>query len=293
MTEFYCDICPHSCNALRDEKNGFGICKAPALPVISRYAPHFFEEPCISGKRGSGTVFFSGCNLQCEYCQNKEISAEIHGKKISIDDLRKIYFELINMGVHNINLVTPTHYVHAIAKSLSEKLPVPVVYNTSGYDKISSLMSLDGKIDIYLADLKYGIQAVANKYSLCKNYVSVAKAALDEMYRQCKDFVIDENGIMQKGLIIRHLVLPNEIENTFEVIDYISDNFKNKRIIFSLMSQYTPISHSERNPNLNRKITSEEYKRITDYLEFCNIEYVYLQELDSASDSYIPDFDLK
>ena len=292
MESKLCNICPRECNALRDETRGEGYCRSPLLPKIARYAPHFFEEPCISGKNGSGTVFFSGCNLRCEYCQNHEISSGEKGKIFTPDGLKNIYSELMKLGVHNINLVTPTHYADIIARSLDEKLSVPVVYNTSGYEKTETLKKLRGKIDIYLTDFKYGLDEIAKKYSSCDNYVAVAKKALDEMYSQCGDFVIDENGIMQKGVIVRHLVLPDEIENTVEVIDYIDTRFRGKKILFSLMSQYTPVVFSEKHKNLNRSISKEEYKRVTDYLEFTDIKYGYIQELSSSDKAYIPDFNL-
>lgn len=260
-------------------------------PVISRAALHFWEEPPISGENGSGTVFFSGCNLQCSFCQNKDISRGGIGKEITVERLKEIYKDLISQGAHNINLVTATHFIDAVLKSLDEPLPVPVVYNCGGYESIDSLKRLEGKIQIYLPDLKYSDNSLAVKYSKAPDYFETATRAIKEMHRQVGDYIIDENGIMKSGVIIRHLILPNNLENTKGVIDWVKNNFNEGEVLFSLMSQFTTISpcpHRE----LSRRLTQEEYDEIGDYLFNSGIEDGFMQELSSAKEEYIPPFDL-
>ena len=287
MTDL-CNSCPRKCGA--DRKISHGICGVDDSLRIARAAPHFWEEPCISGTKGSGTVFFSGCNLKCVYCQNYEISSGIYGKDISVARLSEIYHELIAQGVHNINLVTPSHYADRILESLEEKLPVPVVYNSSGYDSVETLKKFEGKVQIYLPDLKYLSSDLSLKYSRAADYPSVAKAAIEEMYRQVGDPVFDDDGIMLKGVVIRHLMLPSQKENTLEVIDWVSDVFGDS-VIFSLMSQFTPNEKCTL-PELRNPITQVEYNEAVDYMYLCGIENAFVQDFSSAKKEYTPPFDL-
>lgn len=292
-----CTICPRRCNIPRPIAAGqpgiMGLCKMPRQPMVARAALHNWEEPCISGIRGSGTVFFSGCSLRCCYCQNHNISMGEVGRFVSIERLRAIYRELIAQGAHNINLVTASHFVQAVAQSLEPRLPVPVAYNCGGYESLEALHLLEGKVQIYLPDLKYLQSHCAARYSAAPDYPEVAKAAILEMYRQVGDYVLDGNGILQRGVVIRHLVLPNHLENTFDVIDWVAGQFRPGQVLFSLMRQYIPCGEAARYPELNRPLTSEEYERAERYLLFCGIEDGFLQEEGAASVSFIPDFDLK
>ena len=251
-----------------------------------------WEEPCISGVRGSGAVFFSGCSLGCVYCQNRSISAGLFGKTVTVARLRDIFSELIDKGAHNINLVTPTHYSNVLIKALERPLPVPVVWNTGGYDSVETLRALEGKVQIYLTDLKYLSPALSEKYSGAPDYPESAVAAIDEMFRQTGKYRLSSDGIMESGVIVRHLVLPGCIENTFDVIDYISERFGPGDILFSLMSQYTPAGDIGGFPNLQRRLTENEYERVNSYLSLSGIEDGFFQELSSADEEYIPDFDL-
>lgn len=261
------------------------------LPKIARASVHLWEEPPISGGNGSGTVFFSGCNLKCEFCQNKEISKKQFGEVVSIERLKEIYKELILQGVDNINLVTPSHFLDAILKSLDEPLGVPVIYNCGGYETIDSLKKLEGKINIYIPDLKYADNNLAVDYSGAKNYFETATKAIKEMFRQVGKYKIDDNGIMQSGVIIRHLVLPGQIENSKRVIDWVSENFNDGDILFSLMSQFTPNGECVKD-ELCRRLTQDEYDEIAEYLYESGIEDGFMQELSSAKEEYTPQFDL-
>ena len=291
---FTCNLCPRKCNvqrkALTDEGKGF--CNMGENPVIARAALHFWEEPPISGTNGSGTVFFSGCNLKCVFCQNEDISAGCFGKEINVERLKEIYYELIEQGAHNINLVTGTHFINAIAKSLEEPLPVPVVYNCGGYESLSSLKLLENKVQIYLPDLKFADDNLALKYSYAEDYFEISTSAIKEMYRQVGKCEFDENGIMTKGVIIRHLILPNNLENTKKVIDWVKENFKYGEVLFSLMSQFTP-NKSCKIPELSRRLTQAEYDEIEEYLFNSGIEDGFMQELSSAKEEYIPHFNLQ
>ena len=257
---------------------------------IARAGAHFWEEPCISGYGGSGAVFFSGCNLKCVFCQNYEISSGCFGKEITVGRLCSIYEELIDNGVHNINLVTPTHYADKILKSLEKPLCVPVVYNSSGYDSVKTLQKFEGKVQIYLPDLKYLDSGLAKKYSKAADYPEVAKNAIREMYRQTGQAVSDDEGIMQKGVIIRHLMLPGELDNTLDVIDWVADEFDNN-VIFSLMSQFTP-NENCKEVNLQSAVTREEYQKAVDYMYLVGLENGYVQDFSSAKSEYTPPFDL-
>ncbi len=290
---YICNDCPRKCNITRKAlaDKGKGFCNMGENPVIARADLHFWEEPPISGENGSGTVFFSGCNLQCVYCQNEKISRGKFGKEITTEELKEIYRTLTEKGAHNINLVTPTHFTNAIIKSLEDPLDVPVVYNCGGYESIDTLKKLDGKIQIYIPDLKYADDNIAKKYSNAPNYFETAQKAILEMYRQTGDYVLDENGIMKKGVILRHLILPNHLDNTKRVIDWVKNNFRAGQIMFSLMSQFTPLP-SCNEPLLNRRLTQEEYNEIEEYLFDSGIEDGFMQELSSAKEEYIPPFNI-
>ena len=290
---YICNDCPRKCNAKREAlaDNGKGFCNMGENPVIARADLHFWEEPPISGTKGSGTVFFTGCNLQCVFCQNEKISRGKFGKEIAVNRLKAVYKELIDKGAHNINLVTGTHFVNAIAESLCTPLSVPVVYNCGGYESIESLKKLEGKVQIYLPDLKYTDNELAIRYSKAPNYFEAATAAIKEMYRQVGDYVINDDGIMQKGVIVRHLILPGQLDNTKAAIDWVASNFNEGQILFSLMSQFTPINDCNID-SLNRRLTQEEYDEIEDYLIESGIEDGFMQELSSASEEYVPPFNL-
>lgn len=284
-----CNLCPRNCNSLRDENTGRGFCKMGYLPKVARIAPHMWEEPCISGTKGSGTVFFSGCTLNCIFCQNYEISAKNFGKVISVNQLAKEFENLENMGVHNINLVSPTPYVDSIIKALDIYRPnIPVVYNCGGYEKTDTIKRLEGYVDIYLPDFKYSSNELARKYSCADNYVEITTDAIKEMLRQTGKPVFDNNGIMEKGTIIRHLVLPNHTKNSIGVIDILNNNFDN--YLISLMGQYIPCGKAKETEKLNRTVTKREYNKVRDYVVDCGIEG-FAQELSSADEKYVPVWD--
>ncbi len=285
-----CNCCAHKCNA--DRKNGIGFCRMNRNVTVARAGLHYWEEPCISGSRGSGTVFFSGCNLRCVYCQNYEISSEHAGKEVSMERLRMIYQELIAQGAHNINLVTPTHFSDAVLESLTPVLPVPVVYNTNGYESVENLKRFEGKIQIYLPDLKYSDDGLAMRYSHAKNYFSTAKQAIREMFRQTGRYRInDDTGLLERGVVVRHLLLPDAVENTKKVIDWIAETFEPGDILFSLMRQYIPHGKAAEYPELNRIVTDEEYQQVEDHLMESGIEDGFVQDEAAASDAFIPAFD--
>ena len=287
-----CMLCPRKCNIDRTKK--IGLCGMPKDIYCARAALHFWEEPCISGERGSGTVFFTGCPLKCIYCQNIDIAKGSIGKRISVNRLAEIFIELQNKGAHNINLVTPTHYSDAIIKAVNiarEKgLDIPIVYNTSGYENVKALKALEGIVDIYLTDIKYMDSSLALKYSNAKNYPDIAKAALDEMMRQTGSPVFDSHGIMKRGVIVRHLLLPNCLENGKAVVKYVYEKYGDLLYI-SLMNQYTPIKHFEKFPELNNKVGKEEYDALVDYALSIGVENGFIQEGDTAEESFIPPFD--
>lgn len=285
-----CNLCPRACNAVRGKE---GFCKMPERPVVARAALHFWEEPCISGEKGSGTVFFSGCNLRCVFCQNKRISQEGFGKEISVEQLRALYWKLIDQGAENVNLVTPTHFLDAVAASLCPKLPVPVVYNCGGYEKVESLRRLEGLVDIYLPDLKYLDSASAARYSLAPDYPQIAIKAIEEMYRQVGDCQMNQKGMLQKGLLVRHLVLPGSLENSRAVLDWMEDFAKDKDVLFSLMSQYTPVTDLSAYPEINRRLLQSEYEELLGQLGQKENIAGFVQELSSAEEQYIPSFRLE
>lgn len=286
-----CSLCPRACNALRTESEGAGICRMPSLPTVARAALHMWEEPPISGTRGSGTVFFSGCSLKCVFCQNEEISHKNFGRTVSVERLREICFDLISQGAHNINFVNPTHYSHILCELLERPLPVPVVYNTGGYDRVDSLHALRGKVDIYLPDLKYLCRDSARQYSMAEDYPEIAAAAIEEMYRQTGPCVFDENGILKKGVVIRHLILPGRLEEAKTVMDWVSDHFERGQVLFSLMSQYTPWGKAREIPALARRLRPSEGRIAREYMNDLGLEG-FVQDDSSAQAEYIPSFDL-
>lgn len=290
-----CNQCPRKCNKERREGDtaSYGYCQVSVRPKVARAALHFWEEPCISGEEGSGTVFFSGCNLRCVYCQNREIAAGVRGKEISIERLAEIFLELQEKGANNINLVTPSHYYAQIKEALllvKEKLHIPVIANTSSYDSVEDLQEMDGLIDIYLADYKYVSTELAAKYSHAADYPQVAAAALQEMFWQVGEPEFDERGMMKKGMIIRHLLLPGCLEDSKAVLHFLYDTFGDS-VFISIMNQYTPLSHVEEYPELNRRITEDEYEELVDYALELGIENGFVQEGETAEESFIPAFE--
>lgn len=291
--EYICNDCPRLCGALRDELRGGGMCASPSLPVIARAAPHFGEEPCISGTRGSGTIFFTGCNLRCVFCQNCEISTSASaGETVSIQKLRDIMLRLRDEGVHNINLVTPTHFSRAIAEALDGlELGIPVVWNSSGYESVETLKMLEGLVQIYMPDYKYADAMLAKKYSSAPDYPEIALSALREMYRQRGNYILDEDGMLLSGVLVRHLILPEQELNSMNVIDTISDVFPTGSILFSLMSQYTPMPELERFPELQRRADAVSCRHLYKYMLNCGLTDGYWQDVSAATDEMIPDFD--
>lgn len=287
-----CYICPRMCGA--DRENGqIGVCGADNNIKIARAAPHMWEEPCISGTKGSGTVFFSHCNLKCVFCQNYSISTLGGGKIVTQKELADIFLRLEGMGVHNINLVTPTHYITQIIGALdiakSRGLSLPIVYNTSSYENVKSLKMLDGYIDIYLPDLKYFSDKYAIKYSHAPKYFETASKAVAEMYRQTGLPEFDENGLMKKGTVVRHLMLPHLLFDSKKIIDYLYKTYGDN-IYISIMSQYTPLETVKDYPELNNRISAEYYNCLIDYASELGIVNAFVQDGDSASESFIPPF---
>ena len=285
-----CNLCPRRCNSLRTENENLnGFCKMPLLPKVARASLHFWEEPIISGKNGSGTVFFSGCSLNCVYCQNYEVSHKGHGKTITVTRLAEIFKELEEKNAHNINLVTPTHYIFAIKEALKIYKPkIPVVYNSSGYDLPEALKELEGLVDIFLLDFKYITPERAKLYSGAYDYPQVVKSAVFEALRQCPKAQI-ENGIMKKGVIIRHLLLPQATKEAIAIFDWVRENANSA--YFSLMSQYVPFGKALDMPIINRKITKREYEKVINYILSTDFQNVFIQETKSADTKYIPKFD--
>lgn len=286
---FVCNLCPRQCNALRGE-TGSGFCGMGAEPVLARAALHFDEEPVISGKNGSGAVFFSGCSLKCVFCQNYGISHGQFGRRIRVDQLKQVYRDLIAQGANNINLVNPTHYAHAILRSLEEKPGVPVIYNCGGYERVETLRALEGRIDVYLPDLKYIDGAFSGRYSAAPDYFEYAAPALKEMLRQTGPVEIGEDGLIRRGVIVRHLILPGRAGESMRILRWIHENLPGAWV--SLMAQYLPMGRADDYPPLNRRITQAEYDRVTDYMLKLGMEDGFLQELSSSDETYVPKFDL-
>ena len=289
MKPYICSACPRNCLAIRSE-TGSGYCGMGADPVIARAAPHYDEEPVISGERGSGAIFFSGCSLRCRFCQNYPISHGGYGQFITTRRLREIYFELIDQGVHNINLVNPTHFSDAILESLEGGLPVPVVWNSGGYEKVDNLRRFEGKIQVYLPDLKYIRSDSAGKYSSARNYFEFAGPALKEMLRQTGPVELDDDGIIRRGTIVRHLILPGCTEESMDILDWIAEELPGAWI--SLMAQYLPFGEVEGLDELNRRLTQQEYDSVVEHLMALGLEDGFIQELSSSDEKYIPAFDL-
>lgn len=291
MTIEECTACPRSCKAYRGEHEGEGFCRAGMLPKVARIAPHYWEEPCLSGKNGSGAVFFSGCTLRCVYCQNYEISAQGFGKEMTPKELAESYRRLEEQGVHNINLVSASHYIDAALESLTIYRPqVPVVYNCSGYESVDSLKRLEGYVDIYLPDFKYADDEKALRYSAAPGYRNTALHAVKEMVRQTGKPRFDENGMLQSGVLVRHLVLPMNTRNSIAVLELLAEKFGSE-ILVSLMAQYVPCGQAEKFPEINRKITAREFQKVSNRLFELGLDG-FVQELKAADKGYIPDFDL-
>ncbi len=286
-----CNTCPRGCSV--DRKNNRGICGMSEKITVARAALHFWEEPCISGTKGSGTVFFSGCPLKCIYCQNSKISHDCFGKEITAQELMQIFDRLIEQGAHNINLVSPTHFAPMIAEVLQEyKSTVPVVYNSSGYETVETLQSLEGLVDIYLPDLKYYDSTVSKKYANAENYFEFASKAILEMQQQVGTLQLDKDEIAARGLMVRHLVLPGNVNQTKKIIKWLSENLPEETAV-SLMSQYTPCGEALNISPINRNITKWEYEKAVNALLDKGFENGYIQELDSAGKEFIPPFDLE
>lgn len=285
-----CEICPHKCKINRLEGN-LGICKSGKKVKIALYSTHNFEEPCISGNKGSGTVFFSNCTMKCIYCQNYEISQQGRGKEISIEELADIFIKQQEKKVENINLVTPTSFVPQIIDAIkiakTNGLKIPIVYNTNGYENVETLKLLEGYIDIYLPDLKYYYNELGKKYSKVDNYFEITTKAIEEMYRQVGSPKLDENGIMKRGLMIRHLILPGEIENSIQVLKWIKGNI-DENVFVSIMAQYFPTYLAKDVENLNRKITKEEYEKVENYVYELDLKNGYMQDLGEHEEEYVP-----
>lgn len=288
-----CQLCPRHCQADR-AAGQTGFCGMTAQVRAARAALHYWEEPCISGMAGSGAVFFSGCTLRCVYCQNREIAAGACGKEITEERLTEIFLELQEKGAHNLNLVTAAQFlptvVPALRRAKEKGLLVPVVYNSSGYEKPQMLRHLEGLVDIWLPDYKYRDPKRAQRYSRAADYPETAAAALQEMVRQAGSPVFDADGLMKRGVIVRHLVLPGGVSDSKDVLEHLWDTYENQ-IYVSIMSQYTPLVDAETYPELNRKVTEEEYEEVVDYARFLGMEQVYIQEGECAEESFIPAFD--
>lgn len=286
-----CELCPRMCGINRYETLGF--CGASDKVKIARASLHMWEEPCISGENGSGTIFFSHCNLKCIYCQNYDISTENYGKEITIERLSEIMIELQEKGANNINLVTPTHYVPQIIEAIKvarkSGLNIPIVYNTSGYERKETIKLLDGYIDIYLTDMKYYDDEYAIEYSKAKDYFQYAKEALEEMYNQVGSPIFNKKGIMKKGIIVRHLILPGLVNDSKNIIDYLYKTYKDD-IFISIMNQYTPLDNVKNHETLNRTITKEEYDEVVNYAIDLGIENAFIQEGETQKESFIPSF---
>ena len=287
---FLCNLCPRRCGAKRGEYEGAGFCRQGTLPRLARCAKHFDEEPVISGESGSGAIFFSGCTLGCVYCQNYEISHGGFGRSVSIRRLREICFELIDQGANNINLVSGTPFVPSIVDALRGGLPVPVIWNSSGYERTETLRALEEVVDVYLPDFKYMDATLAQRLSGAKDYPEVAISAIAEMLRQTGKAVFDDNGLIRRGTIIRHLVLPGHLDNTKQVLRRIHWDFEDAYV--SLMSQYVPMGKASDYEIINRPLSQSEYDEAVDYMQQLGLEHGFTQHLEAASSAFTPKFDL-
>ncbi|SDB11978.1 putative pyruvate formate lyase activating enzyme [Pseudobutyrivibrio sp. YE44] len=287
-----CNLCPRNCGVNRD--NSRGVCQVSSTVKVARAALHYWEEPCISGENGSGAVFFSGCPLHCVFCQNEEISHGLVGKEITIEQLSQVYLDLQAKGANNINLVTGTHYIPAIVESVTRArahgLNIPIIYNTSGYEKVESLKMLDGIVNAYLPDFKYWDSSLAKTYSKAADYPEVAKVAIDEMVRQCPQVIFDDRGFIQSGVIVRQLLLPRHTRDSKAIIKYLFETYGNS-IYMSIMSQYTPMPQiKDTYPELNRRVTKREYESVIDYAIALGVDQAFIQDRKVAKESFIPSF---
>ena len=287
-----CTICPHNCKINRN--NGqIGRCRSGDQVKIALASVHNYEEPCISGKNGSGTIFFSNCNLSCIYCQNYKISQLGKGYELSVEELANIMLKQQEKGVNNINLVTPTMYVYQIIEAIKiarkRGLKIPIIYNTNGYENVKTIQDLNGYVDIYLPDLKYYSNEISKKYSKIDNYFKYATEAIKEMYKQVGSPIFDENGIIKKGLIIRHLVLPNHLQNSKHILKWIKENMPEDTYV-SVMAQYFPTYKAKEDNLINRKLNKKEYREIEEFLYTLNLENGYMQELGEHEEEYVPNF---
>ncbi len=291
--DYICSDCPRRCAAGRTEESGSGFCVSGALPRVSRAAPHYGEEPCISGERGSGAVFFTGCNLRCVFCQNREISrGGGQGKVLTVEALRDLFLRLQDQGVHNINLVTGAHFVRPIAQALSAaRLKVPVVWNSSGYENVESLRLLEGLVQIYMPDYKYTKAGPARRYSAAADYPETARAAIGEMFRQVGPYVLGPDGLLRSGMLIRHLILPGQELTAMDAMDYAAESFPAGSVLFSLMGQYTPIPGLEAFPELQDPVSPEVIDNLRVYMARLGLDG-YWQEASSATEELLPAFDL-
>ena len=289
-----CNLCPRNCNVDRSENKGY--CGQTDIIKVARASLHMWEEPCISGERGSGTVFFSGCGLRCVFCQNFDIAKGDTGKEITVERLAEIFCELKEKGAHNINLVTGDHFVPEIIKALdiakANGMDLPIVFNTSSYINKETLKCLENYVDIYLADFKYFDNETAKKYSNAENYLQVAKTAIEEMVSQKGTPVYDDEGMMTKGVIVRHLLMPNHLQESKAIIRYVYEEY-GERVVLSIMNQYTPLKQVEKYPEINRKVSDAEYESLINYAISIGAKEAYVQEGDTAEESFIPPFDLE
>lgn len=292
MSSVGCMLCPRKCGA--DRITHMGACNAPILPYIAKASLHMWEEPFISGKRGSGTIFFCGCNMKCVFCQNYDISTGIVGKQYDAQGIADIMLRLQDKGAHNINLVSPAPFVPVIMDAVmlakKQRLSLPIVYNTNAYETVETLKKLDGLVDIYLPDLKYTDSVISKKYSGTEDYFEYAALAINEMYRQCGMLILDGEGMAKKGIAIRHLVLPGSVDETRRVLDYISEHFP-QDISLSLMSQYVPFYRAAEYPPLDRPLLKKEYKRAIEYGFSLGLTNILTQQMSSATAEYTPVFD--
>lgn len=290
--ETVCNLCPRRCGILRSDSEAAGVCRSPLLPRIARAAAHYGEEPCIAGKNGTGAVFFTGCNLRCVFCQNRDISRGEGGRPVSVPELRDMLLRLRDSGVDSIDLVTGTHYTPAIAEALSGLgLGIPVVWNSSGYESAESLRMLDGLVQIYMPDFKYWDSAASKRYSAAADYPAVAAEAIKEMYRQVGPYELDEYALMKRGVLIRHLILPGRAEDAMNIIDFAADCFPEDSVLFSLMSQYTPMPGLDRFPELMERVSAEDNQSLIHYMKVRRLSGFW-QDNASATEEMIPDFDL-
>lgn len=285
-----CTLCPRRCGAERTEDAGGGFCRMPARPVLARAALHLWEEPCISGKNGAGAVFFSGCNLRCSFCQNAPVSHGGFGENVSVARLREIFSELKAAGAATLDLVSATQFAPWVAEALADGAGIPVVWNTGGYESLETLRLLDGRVDVYLPDFKYADADLARRYSGAADYPETAKAAVLEMFRQTGRYRINADGVLEKGVLIRHMMLPGALDNTKAVIDFVAEHFSPGDVLFSLMRQYTPQAGAE--GLLARTVSGAEYRAALRYMENCGVEDGYTQDAASADAHFTPAFDL-